>query len=49
VRIGSYLGRSTAFDDAVAEFAVAYADQNERDHEAMKEAIDSGRLPVEDA
>ena len=36
VLIASYLGRSTAFDDAVAEFAVAYADQNERDHQALQ-------------
>ena len=34
---------------AIAEFSDAYADQNERDHAALLEAIDSGRLEAEDA
>jgi uncharacterized protein (DUF2252 family) len=49
VAIGAYLGSGESFDLALAEFSRLYADQNERDHAAMKEAIDSGRLPVEDA
>jgi hypothetical protein len=32
------------FDDALAEFSVAYADQNERDHAALMKAIRSGRI-----
>jgi uncharacterized protein (DUF2252 family) len=44
IAIGSYLGRGDAFDRAIATFAVAYADQNERDYEAFGRAVDSGRL-----
>jgi uncharacterized protein (DUF2252 family) len=39
-----YMGRSTAFEDALADFGVAYADQNERDHAALLNAIRSGRV-----
>ncbi len=42
--IAAYLGRSERFDDALASFSLAYADQNERDHEALVQAIDSGRI-----
>jgi hypothetical protein len=49
VAIGAYLGSGDSFDLALAEFSRLYADQNERDHAAMREAIDSGRLPAEDA
>jgi uncharacterized protein (DUF2252 family) len=42
--IGAYLGGGDSFDRAVAAFAEAYADQNERDHAALVAAIDSGRL-----
>jgi len=49
VAIGAYLGSKATFDQAIAEFATAYADQNERDHAALVAAIDSGRLPAEDA
>ena len=44
--ISGYLGKSDAFDKAIAAFAIAYADQNERDHAAMKKAAQSGRLEV---
>ena len=43
-RISGYLGKSNAFDDAIADFAAAYADQNDRDHAALKAAVASGRL-----
>ena len=46
--IASYLGGSDRFDDAVAEFAERYADQNERDHAALGEAVAAGRLPARD-
>ena len=39
-----YMGKSTAFEDAIAEFSVTYAEQNERDHAALLQAILSGRL-----
>ena len=42
--IAAYLGRSDRFDQAVADFAVAYADQTERDFEALKRAIERGRV-----
>jgi hypothetical protein len=35
VAIASYLGAGDAFDRAISDFAVAYADQNERDYEAV--------------
>ncbi len=39
-----YLGSSTAFEDAIADFSVAYADQNERDHAALVAAVRSGKV-----
>ena len=44
IAIASYLGKGDAFDRAVAGFAAAYADQNERDYEAFAAAVASGRL-----
>ena len=46
-QISSYLGRSDAFETAIASFAEAYADQVERDHAALVAAAKSGRVPVE--
>jgi uncharacterized protein (DUF2252 family) len=48
VAMASYLGKSDVFDRAVADFAVAYADLNERDYAAMQEAVRSGRLTAEE-
>lgn len=42
--ISGYLGKSDAFECAIADFAVAYADQTERDYEALVAAVKSGRL-----
>jgi uncharacterized protein (DUF2252 family) len=42
--IASYLGDKTGFDKAIAAFSIAYADQTERDHAAVVDAIASGRL-----
>lgn len=39
-----YLGDNSVFDHALAKFAVAYADQTERDFEALKKAVKAGRL-----
>jgi uncharacterized protein (DUF2252 family) len=47
VAISSYLGTSDAFDRALAAFAEAYADQNERDYAALRAAADSGRIEVQ--
>jgi uncharacterized protein (DUF2252 family) len=47
VAIGSYLGSGDVFDKSMATFAERYADQNERDYEALKEAVDSGRVKAE--
>ncbi len=44
VAIASYLGTSDTFDGAIADFAEAYADQNERDHAAFVTAMESGRI-----
>ncbi len=45
--IAGYLGRSDAVDEALRHFARAYADQTERDHAALVEAVARGELPVE--
>ena len=47
--MSGYLGRQHAFDEAVADFAAAYAEQNERDWRAFRRAISEGRLAAEDA
>ena len=44
IAIGAYLGSGTAFDEALGRFAESYADQNERDHAALVDAIASGRI-----
>jgi hypothetical protein len=43
-RIAGYLGKSAAFDEAIAKFSVSYADQTERDHAAFVKALGAGRL-----
>jgi uncharacterized protein (DUF2252 family) len=45
-RIAGYLGKSDVFDAAIEKFAIAYADQTERDHAALAKAIQAGRLPA---
>jgi uncharacterized protein (DUF2252 family) len=47
IAIAAYLGSGAAFDKAIADFAVAYADQNQADYETFKVAVDEGRLKVE--
>lgn len=44
--LAGYLGKSSEFDDAIAGFAVAYAEQTERDHGALKSAVRDGRVEV---
>ncbi|MGH3252921.1 MAG: DUF2252 domain-containing protein, partial [Trebonia sp.] len=45
--IAAYLGGSDVFDQAIAQFAAAYADQNERDHKSLVDAVAAGRLAAE--
>jgi uncharacterized protein (DUF2252 family) len=45
-KISGYLGKSDQFDEAVADFSVAYADQSERDHDVLLKAVRTGKLEV---
>jgi len=47
IAIAAYLGGSDTFDRAIASFAVAYADQNERDFHALEDAVAAGRIRAE--
>ena len=38
------MGKSDAFDRAIAAFSVAYADQNEKDHAALDRAVRGGKV-----
>jgi hypothetical protein len=40
------MGKRDTFDEAVADFSVAYADQSERDHATLQEAVRAGKLEV---
>ena len=44
VAISAYLGKKGRFDDAIVEFSARYADQNEKDFQALRAAVDSGRI-----
>jgi uncharacterized protein (DUF2252 family) len=47
IALAGYLGRGKTFDHALASFAEAYADQNERDYAALETAAADGRVKVE--
>jgi uncharacterized protein (DUF2252 family) len=47
IALAAYLGASPSFDEAVREFAEAYADQNERDHRSLLDGIRSGRITAD--
>ena len=47
IAIAAYLGGSDVFDQAITRFAAAYADQNERDHKSLTDAVASGRITAE--
>jgi len=47
IAIAAYLGGSDKFDQAVAGFGETYADQNERDHAALADAVASGRVQAQ--
>jgi len=42
--LSGYLGKSDKFDEAIAEFSVAYADQSERVHDELLKAVRAGKL-----
>lgn len=44
IALSGYMGRSDAFDRAIATFSMAYADQNEKDPAALERAVRSGRV-----
>jgi uncharacterized protein (DUF2252 family) len=44
IALAAYLGRKDTFEEAIADFAVAYADQNEKDHARLLAAIADGRV-----
>ncbi len=45
--IAAYLGGGPRFDQAIAQFSSAYADQNERDYQRLADAVAGGEVPVE--
>jgi uncharacterized protein (DUF2252 family) len=47
IAIAAYLGSSDVFDQAIAQFAAAYADQNQRDYKSLNAAIDTGRITAD--
>jgi uncharacterized protein (DUF2252 family) len=49
IAIASYLGAGGVFDQAIVDFSEAYADQNERDYDALVQAVKSGRVQAESA
>src|SRR5262249_14347232 len=44
--IAGYLGMGTSFDEAIRDYAVAYADQVEQANETFKQAVHAGRFPI---
>ena len=47
IAIAAYLGNSDTFDRAIVEFSKAYADQNERDYQALTQAVNSGKVKAQ--
>jgi uncharacterized protein (DUF2252 family) len=44
ITLSGYMGRSETFDQAIAKFSAAYAEQNERDHAAFERAVRKGKV-----
>ncbi len=42
--LSGYMGKSDTFDEAIASFSMAYADQNEKDHAALERAVRKGKV-----
>ncbi|HEY5358248.1 MAG TPA: DUF2252 domain-containing protein, partial [Streptosporangiaceae bacterium] len=47
IAIAAYLGDTDTFDQAITEFAATYADQNERDYQALTAAVTAGQITAE--
>jgi hypothetical protein len=47
IAIASYLGSGSSFDRAILSFSEAYAEQNERDYQALAKAVQTGRVTAE--
>jgi uncharacterized protein (DUF2252 family) len=47
IAIAAYLGGGDVFDHAITQFATAYANQNERDYQTLRDAVSSGRITAE--
>jgi uncharacterized protein (DUF2252 family) len=48
IAIAAYLGTGTVFDRALADFAAAYAEQNERDYAALQAAVKAGTVEADE-
>ena len=46
-KISGYIGKGKALSKAIAEFAIAYADQTNRDHQELLDGIESGHIVAE--
>jgi len=42
--LSGYMGKSDVFDEAIVAFSMAYADQNEKDHDALERAVRKGQV-----
>jgi hypothetical protein len=47
LEMSGYLGSESNFDDAITDYAAAYADRMEKDYDAFHAAVRSGRFPTE--
>jgi len=47
IAIAAYLGNSSVFDEAIADFSAAYADQNESDYAVLRDAVTNGRITAQ--
>src|SRR5262245_14030556 len=47
LEISGYLGSGSSFDDAITDYAAAYADRVEKDYDAFHAAVHAGRFPTE--
>jgi uncharacterized protein (DUF2252 family) len=47
IAIAAYLGNGDSFDRAIVEFCKAYAEQNDRDYQALATAVKSGRITAQ--
>jgi hypothetical protein len=47
IAIASYMGKSAAFDQALVAFAETYADQNDQDYQALRTAVQTGRITAQ--